>query len=1028
MFNQRPPNQPSILNQQNNPLPNIQEQQNQNILSKINNNLNSFDMRNPKGLIKQNVKNDMGLNFKFVGNNFSRNSQQVPIDKIYFLSHNLLSDIEKKNKDELKFEDYFSKFNAQKFEQVTNNILKREKDFYKDFVEINGNFEINDLNIVNNITSELRKMNANNPFNYMQENPDFDFNSNKMGIFLLLQLDGNSGKIFDNKKKLSSSFKRCNMHQRRKELKNKEINIDKSPRKKISFNVFSANKSIMSGPRNTFSMQENQSILNSSSININKINQRKNFLTEEESNLFEKYFNSFIPYFKELIANKKINFNDKILKLREILNMNINNFKEGRRNFCELIKAIITPLNNNDNTNKLTTKNLISRVIKFLENDFERKLFISSKYQSFEKKDDFITNYSNNIIYTYFSNVTSYSKSQTIIIWAKIYFYLRLGWKNDCINYINIMEGLYPNETGLSEMKESLDDNQKIKIENYEEFKRIINQERKEDNPFKHACMIYITKIPEQLYNNILLEINDHLWFNLNLIFPKDNYEHLIKQENGKEDQDNILEINTNSEKNNDEKKLNLVKLKNLQEFFTNVSVQELLSLNNKNTNFAYITLLVGLLKFKSALSFMIKNNMYIDAINFHLILQQLGIYNDFDEINENIINIPQKKYLAENSNKIEEIYQIYPLITNNIPALMIYLIFSDNNFIRSLSYLLVETEAFAVLNNYHNRMPLFENNPNYNNNINNINNNIINNSFNICLKDLIDEKTLILICKKIFELLLEHEMKNNVNLNPLFNVFKDLKMLTELTGILINKSIELLNYKKPIITFNKGRILINLIDNKNEKLIGQNLILKYFGVLINDVSKIFIAKQNEKENLVNNNINGRNNEKIFNLEREIEDNKINISILKQLPIIENIYEFVYLGNFDGAFKLFMENIDMVKVGFEIEEINYINICDMFINEILKKMKYGLLGLYPDILYLFVWLFKNKLIDFYNKGYYDYILNLKDNSKALEFFLDKLVETSKNDNILMEYNDTFEKAKKEVEQIRIFYEQNKNFI
>ena len=117
----------------------------------------------------------------------------------------------------------------------------------------------------------------------------------------------------------------------------------------------------------------------------------------------------------------------------------------------------------------------------------------------------------------------------------------------------------------------------------------------------------------------------------------------------------------------------------------------------------------------------------------------------------------------------------------------MIYLIFSDNNFIRSLSYLLVETETFGVLNNYHNRMPLFENNPNYN-----INNNIINNSFNICLQDLIDEKTLILICKKIFELLLEHEMKNNVNLNPLFNVFKDLKMLTELTGILIYKTFTL--------------------------------------------------------------------------------------------------------------------------------------------------------------------------------------------------------------------------------------------
>ena len=78
---------------------------------------------------------------------------------------------------------------------------------------------------------------------------------------------------------------------------------------------------------------------------------------------------------------------------------------------------------------------------------------------------------------------------------------------------------------------------------------------------------------------------------------------------------------------------------------------------------------------------------------------------------------------------------------------------------------------------------------------------------------------------------------------------------------------------------------------------------------------------------------------KIFIIEREIEDNDINISLLKQLPIIENIYDFIHMGNFDGAFKLYMENIDIVKVGFENEEKDYINICNMFINEILKKFK-----------------------------------------------------------------------------------------
>jgi hypothetical protein len=81
--------------------------------------------------------------------------------------------------------------------------------------------------------------------------------------------------------------------------------------------------------------------------------------------------------------------------------------------------------------------------------------------QSFQKKEDFITNYSNNAIYTYFSNLTSQSQSKTLILWAKIYFYIRFGWKKECIEYINKIDGIYISETGLREIKESLDENRK---------------------------------------------------------------------------------------------------------------------------------------------------------------------------------------------------------------------------------------------------------------------------------------------------------------------------------------------------------------------------------------------------------------------------------------------------------------------------------------------------------------------------------------------------------------------------------------
>jgi hypothetical protein len=269
------------------------------------------------------------------------------------------------------------------------------------------------------------------------------------------------------------------------------------------------------------------------------------------------------------------------------------------------------------------------------------------------------------------------------------------------------------------------------------------------------------------------------------------------------------------------------------------------------------------------------------------------------------------------------------------------------------LSNLLLETEAFGLLDNYHKEIPLLQNSYN---------------KVNVCLKNIMSENTLRELCKSIFNLLINHKMRNNSNLNPLFNTFKNLKMLRELAGILINKSIELLNLKKPIITYdNKGEFSITLFDNKNLRFLGYSLIMNYFGALINDANRIYLEKQKEKENLIQSR-DDRYNEIIFELEKELEDINLPLSLLKQLPIIENIYECILSGNFDEAFKLYMENISIVQIGFRDEEKDYISIFSNFINEQLKKMKYGLMGLYPDILFLFVWLLKNELGEFLKKG------------------------------------------------------------
>ena len=1014
---------PNIQPIQNNP--SFQPQRNldeeyKNLSLQINTKMQKLDRENPKGLVKQSLKNALGLNFNNFNNPYSRNLQNFDVEKIYFLSHNLRSNLEKNKIPQPNFD--ISKYNARKFEQISNNILGREKNYYKQFIEANGSIGLNDLNNINNITSELKKINENNPFNYLQENSDFDFNNNKLGIYLLLQLDGKTGKIFNNNNStLSTKDKRCNEHMRRKMLKNRD-------KKKEKFNNFIDSKNFRNSNLgggigiNRSKDRFSDDIRNSS--NISYIKPKKNYLVEEESNLFEKYFNSLIPYFKELINEKKMNQNDKILKLREVLDINIGTFREGRKNFCELMKTLITPLNNGEGKNgEINTKILINRIIKYLEKDYQRKNYRVSQTQNMQRKEDFITNYANNIIYTYFSYLTTQSQSKTLILWAKIFYFLRFGWKKECIDFINQIEGIYISESGLREIKDSLDENRRINIQNYNEFKRILNQDKKEENPFKHACMVYMTKIADKLSDNILLEINDHLWFNLNLIYPSDNYNHLIINKDLNEE----FEIDTSSNPNkfnNDNEILKLIKLKDLQNFFESQSVEDIISSNKKNTNFVYIILMTGLLKFKTALLFMIKNNMYEDAINFYFFLKQIGIYNNFEEINDKKIN---KFSLKNNNISKEEIYQIFPRVSNNIPALMLYIRYSDENFIHPLSYLLLETEALYVLDNYYRKIMLFKNDNNNNKKNKNIEiNSFINNSFNFCLMDIMDEATLIKLCKNIFELLLVHKVRNNENLNPLFNTFKELRMLTELTGILINKSIELLNMKKPKIeNSNNGKFSIKLDNEKNRNYFGYSLILNCFGGLINDVDQLFIEKQNELNILTKNNqYNENNNEKIFLINKEIEDNNIPISLLKQLPIIENIYENIFKGDFKGAFKLFIDNIYLVKIGFDSDENDYLNEFNGFINEGLKKLKYGLLGLYPDILYLFVWDTKIYLDQCYKQGYINIIKEMKNNCKALEYLLDKLVEISRNDNELMNYSDIFQNAKIEVNQIQQFYQQN----
>ena len=87
MFNLNNINPQNLNNPQNNPLQNNQDQENKNIVIKINSNIKSFDEKDPQGIIKQSLNNCLGLNFKKFNNTYSRNTQNSAPEKLYFLSH-----------------------------------------------------------------------------------------------------------------------------------------------------------------------------------------------------------------------------------------------------------------------------------------------------------------------------------------------------------------------------------------------------------------------------------------------------------------------------------------------------------------------------------------------------------------------------------------------------------------------------------------------------------------------------------------------------------------------------------------------------------------------------------------------------------------------------------------------------------------------------------------------------------------------------------------------------------------------------
>jgi hypothetical protein len=300
------------------------------------------------------------------------------------------------------------------------------------------------------------------------------------------------------------------------------------------------------------------------------------------------------------------------------------NFKKNRKNLFSL-------LFNQISSNPFTSKNIIKNTIKFYEDLFKEKLINGIPYNlnSYENIKKAIEDYSQIVIYSNYQNI-SQTNNNDLFLWGKIYYFLRGGFFNECIQFINENKNynnnnrelisfllilnkynfLNFNEENEEELINNNNEDEESIIENLMEiYKILMNPQNnlKEKNPFQHICFTLITKKHNILNNFILEDFNDYIWFHLNIInSEKKIYKKIIDDEN-------------------------VLTLKMLQNHIINANKDEIIKKSN---------------------------NFFIDylQINFSLLLYKNGLkfISEFNNNNNIENNIENNKKLIENINNLQ--------------------------------------------------------------------------------------------------------------------------------------------------------------------------------------------------------------------------------------------------------------------------------------------------------------------------------------------------------------------------------------
>jgi len=777
---QNPPPQNQQQQIQNQQLNNNQSQQNQinntqNIIDNIQKTYNLLNRNyDEDNLFKESTRENMKLNLNAFQNFLPKDSiiSTKRIDQLYALTTNLKKNLEKKQRYDANLNFFLAKENI--------NIQKIEKDISEIQSVIQTKYELPDQK--ENIGLKEKKLNMDSSELAIEQRKN-SINNN------LSYIEKNRSKNI----RLNSLLNRyCNKGYRNNNLiddvdlllgKNK---LESPKKKNLKTNFNSINSTILGKDTNNMKVNSKINMLKDNNIITknnfflgipNEISEYNNF------NLFDQYFKSLENYFRNKCLSPQST------GLQEITN-SIQNLSENlsinRKSIYELLQYQISIY-------PITTNNILKSTIKYYEDKYYEKLSQYKKINDYKTKKDIIDDHIRVIIYSKFSNEIGSNNKNDLFTWGKIFYFIRCGFINECVQFINKSSTTKPDIILFSSILSS----DSIKIEDYQNAMKFIDENDKINNPFRHACFIYLTKKTTPLNDQLLDDINDYIWFYLNLIYvDKSKYNNIFTIQNS------------------------LLPIQEFQKYIFSIKVEDLIQ-NSESPTLDYIKCLMSILLYEKALNYISqKKDFIVDGGNLYFILYQIGLLYDFIEVNNKEIT---KNELYQNQKYSSMIKTFIP---EKLYEVILYIRFSEINYTESIANIFRQIDNFDLLLDY------------------NQSNRLKNDDFlgeRIQINKIISEQDLQDILSDISNLYTSSPIQNIDSFYKLLNLLKNNRLYSELLNLLIFDAVSIIKQKSPQKIFynNENRFDNNLPD----RIISTN-----YKLLFEDINSIL-----SKNNLYNN-------------------------------------------------------------------------------------------------------------------------------------------------------------------------------